>query len=90
MSTSIFSKALINIIAGLMTDNRNIENGENYIVQISEFTMKISSPKFKGTSIERYFIQLLLKKRRFEKGSNSAIQKSLFCVVKAACIICLH
>ena len=63
MSTSIFSKIVINIIPGLMIDTRNTKNGKKCNVQIFKFTMKTSNFKFKGTSIESYLIQLLLKKR---------------------------
>ena len=42
--------------------------------------MKISNTKFKGTSIELHFIELISKKKKFLKGSNFAINKATrFC-----------
>ena len=42
--------------------------------------MKISNTKFKGTSIELHFIELISKKKKFLKGSNFAVNKTtLFC-----------
>lgn len=52
-----------------------------------KFTTKTSDTKFKGTSIEPHFIRLISKKRKFAKGSNSAINKITLFLIKAACII---